>query len=334
MKRKLILLFAVIVLIFTFSFGALAAGSLSANNISAKTGDTFTVEVKLNNNPGIIATRIFVDYDTKYLSLEKVENGVVFPASKALFGKDYSEMPYKMLWEDALSPDITANGNLATLTFKVKAQDPSGKTLIRITVDKSSTFDEELKEKSIGDAVCTVSFPSVTAEKNEATTQQTTKKTDPETAKTTSESTRQPSETTTKKADKPTTKPVPPVTSPTTPSATKVQEETLGTMAPVTEKTTSMDATGAKTTTASQGTSEVSVTQPSSNDGETAVDTEKAAEAVADLNESQSETQTAPIQSEPSEKKNLGYLWLLTVIPVAAVIIILIKKKAGADNAQ
>ena len=158
--KKLFSVFAVFIILILMSFNVFATGSLSVESVSAKTGDVFTVEINLSGNPGIIATRIFVEYDSKYLTLENAENGNVFPKDKALFGKKFDANPYSMIWDDALDNDTTANGILAKLTFKVKTENPSGKTVIKITADKGSTFDEALKVKSIQGTECTVSFPT------------------------------------------------------------------------------------------------------------------------------------------------------------------------------
>lgn len=332
MKRKLISFAAAIIMVFAVSFSVFAAGSLTVKDVSAKTGDVFTVEVNLSGNPGIIATRIIIDYDTKYLTLQKAENGEVFSSSNALFGKDYSESPYKMLWDDALGTNITTNGKLAVLTFKVKAEAPEGKTNIKITVDGSSTFDENLKEKSIADAECTVSFPTVSKTEKETTKASTTQKSDVSTSKTTEKNTEKTTEKKmTEQTKASTTKPKPPVISPTTPTATQMQEEVLGTKASATEKTTAKteDKTGTTTELSELPTKdEQGISEPETN-GTSNFVTENISDTQAQI-----EDETEIFEKEES-KSGKQYLWFLLIVPVAAAVIILIRnKKVGNKNVK
>jgi len=329
--KKIISLFVIVITVLAVSFSAHAAGTLSAKNITAKTGDTFSVNVELSGNPGIIATRIMINYDNKYLSLEGVQNGNIFPQSKALFGKDYSDIPYMMIWEDALGTDITANGTLVTLTFKVKEESPSGKTVIDIAVDSSSTFDETLKEKSISGTKCTVNFPAVTTEKKETTTKETTtKKITQSTTTTTEKATSKPTETvkpeTTKKV-KPTS---PAITSPTIPEGTKITEEILGTKATTTKKvTTTALATSGKSEEISETTTKSDITQISA-------ETIAEAEADSDVQADAAVLESVSENNEETEEKtfNKNYLWLLLIIPIAAAVVIVLKKKAGDNDVK
>ncbi len=320
--KKLFSFLTVLLLAMTVSFNAFAAGTLSVDSVSAKKGDVFSVRIKLSGNPGIIATRIMIDYDKNYLSLKGAENGNVFPQSKALFGKDYSQLPYSVIWDDALGTDITANGTLAVLEFEVKAEAPSGKTDIKITVDKGSTFDEELKEKSISGTVCTVSFPTAeTTVKQTTEKASTTVKAETTTEKTTTATTTVKSTTTKKNTD---------ITSPTTPTASAVQEEILGIKDQVTSKTTVKDGIS-ETVTVKDG------RKPSRNsETETESFYEESISKVSDSTEEETVMAAEIITEEDAElqkeKTNKRYLWLLTLIPVAAVVIILIKKKEGMAN--
>ena len=319
--KRLVLFLTVILLIMTVSFNAFAAGTLSAKSVSAEKGDVFSVEIKLSENPGIIATRIMVDYDSRYLSLKGAKNGDVFPQSKALFGKDYSQLPYSMIWDDALGTNITANGTLAVLEFEVKAENSSGKTDIRITVDKGSTFDEELKEKSISGTVCTVKFPvAETTEKQTVAKDTTTKKAEQTTEKTATVTSTSKVTTTKKNND---------ITSPKAPTASSVTEEILGTKDRVTSKVTEKAAASEKLTEKeiavvdkTETVSEPFVSDSGSEIFDKTEETVAAAEIITE--------EDVLLQEEGG---NLKYLWLLTLIPVAAVVIIIVKRKADVENA-
>ena len=86
--------------------------------MSGTPGDTVSVAIKMDENPGIIAARIKVSYDSKALTLMKAEDGGIL--GEYTFGNDKKANPYVMLWENGTaSKDYTATGTLATLTFKI-----------------------------------------------------------------------------------------------------------------------------------------------------------------------------------------------------------------------
>ena len=171
MKRVLPVLLA---LLFLLTLPAYAAdGKLTAT--AAESGDKVTVTVRLQN-PGIIATRIFVRYDPDVLQLTGAQNGEVFQNGNAMFGKDVSVNPYTMLWDDSLRHDnITQSGTLCTVTFTVKNGTESGKTSVRFAVDDSSTFDVDLNDVKIAECSCSVDVPVVTTKSSGSTTASTTK---------------------------------------------------------------------------------------------------------------------------------------------------------------
>lgn len=132
-----------------------ADGKLSAT--AAGTGDQVTLTVQLQN-PGIIAMRIFIQYDANVLQLTEAKNGVVFPSGT--FGNDLSADPYTMLWDESLRHDNnTTSGTLCTLTFTIVGGTKTGQTNVAFTIDQSSTFDVTLHGAAIAECACTVSVP-------------------------------------------------------------------------------------------------------------------------------------------------------------------------------
>ena len=74
----------------------------------ARAGETVSVDIFIENNPGVAVLSVTLDYDTSALALIEVENGTIFSnldAARNLF----------------FSSDInrTGDGALATLTFEV-----------------------------------------------------------------------------------------------------------------------------------------------------------------------------------------------------------------------
>ena len=157
MKRVLPVLLAFLLLL-TLPAHA-QSGSLTAEAIES--GGTATVTVRLDN-PGIIATRIFIAYDAAALQLTAAENGEVFPRGSTTFGKELSNNPYIILWDQSTRPDNnTTSGTLCTLTFDIIGGTASGTADVTVTADKSSTLDVDLREVAVTGASCSVRVPVV-----------------------------------------------------------------------------------------------------------------------------------------------------------------------------
>ena len=93
--------------------------AVSVGSASGKAGDTVTVSVNLNQNPGVIAMNLSVGYDPDQLELVSVSNAGVLSgySSPAVYGGG----SYTLNWEDALSTtNNNATGTIATMTFKLK----------------------------------------------------------------------------------------------------------------------------------------------------------------------------------------------------------------------
>ena len=157
MKRVLPVLLAFLLLL-TLPAHA-QSGSLTAEAVES--GGTATVTVRLDN-PGIIATRIFIAYDAAALQLTAAENGEVFPRGSTTFGKELSNNPYIILWDQSTRPDNnTTSGTLCTLTFDIIGGTASGTADVTVTADKSSTLDVDLREVAVTGTTCSVRVPVV-----------------------------------------------------------------------------------------------------------------------------------------------------------------------------
>lgn len=115
-------------------------------DVEAYTGDTISVPITIYNNPGIIALKISVDYDSDYLELiEATDNGLLGNGN-SVFANDINAKPYTMLWEDGLaSQNHTDDGTLAILKFKV-LENVSGSSKVTIKYESDSTIDFDLNE--------------------------------------------------------------------------------------------------------------------------------------------------------------------------------------------
>lgn len=74
-----------------------ASGTISVGTAVGSKGDTVTLTVIVSDNPGIVALRIFVSYNSDNMTLNNVENGDIFADSAADFGADFSNNPFVIL---------------------------------------------------------------------------------------------------------------------------------------------------------------------------------------------------------------------------------------------
>lgn len=118
--------------------------------VTGRVGDTVEVKIELNNNPGIIAATLEVEYDREKLELVGMEDGELLPngtfPSKLEGTKpviDFTVYPFALSWEDSTATEnITANGTLATLTFKVKETCAIGdKAVISVSYDPENVYE-------------------------------------------------------------------------------------------------------------------------------------------------------------------------------------------------
>lgn len=153
MKKVLSVFLAILISLSMITMAVAADPMISVSEVSGKKGDTVDVKIQINDNPGIISLRMFVNYDKDVLQLVKTSNGDVFPETAATFGNDLTSSPYTLLWEDALSDqDYIENGSVAVLTFEILETAPNGKTNISVSLDEGSVFNSDLNDVKFGTA--------------------------------------------------------------------------------------------------------------------------------------------------------------------------------------
>lgn len=95
-------------------------------------GQTVQIAVSLVNNPGIISAKLDITYDTGRLELISAEDTGLLPG--AVFGDTFAS-PYTLTWEDGeLTEDIAADGIIAYLNFRVKADSAMGAASVTAAV--------------------------------------------------------------------------------------------------------------------------------------------------------------------------------------------------------
>lgn len=100
-------------------------------------GDTVTLTISTQNNPGIIGLRLFVAYDSAVLELKKAEKGDFEDVTVGPVAKN----PFTTSWVDAINPDNTTNGVVVKLTFAVKANAPMGKSVVSVSYEEADVFN-------------------------------------------------------------------------------------------------------------------------------------------------------------------------------------------------
>ena len=94
-----------------------AGGVLKLSGAEAYPGETVTIDLTLSDNPGFVNMMLTVRYDPA-LTLTGVTDKGVIPGQ--MHAQNYSANPYQLTWmNDTSSANITANGVIASLSFRI-----------------------------------------------------------------------------------------------------------------------------------------------------------------------------------------------------------------------
>lgn len=115
------------------------APRISMSGVNAKAGEEVEVRVNLENNPGITALRLVVNYDEDALEMTDFAFGDALVSmnkgTSQNYGNDYSFSMY------SATVDLTDCGTLAIIKFKVKEDAQDGEYPITITYDPDDIFN-------------------------------------------------------------------------------------------------------------------------------------------------------------------------------------------------
>lgn len=118
---------------------------LSVSDAQAQPGETFTVDVKLDKNPGMATADLSVLFDESALTLVSAEDKHLL-SDAAEEHSDKKSMPYRLSWmNDLAAADTNAAGTLMTLTFQVDENAKAGDYSIAIAADSAELYDHEVK---------------------------------------------------------------------------------------------------------------------------------------------------------------------------------------------
>ena len=133
--KKLFPLLLSLVLLVTMSVAATAAGTptMKVGSVAAKGGETVTLDVTLQNNPGFCAASIEVQYDKSRLTLTKAVLSEAFAATYAA--------PDNLPYVTFVSPKNITAADFLTLTFSVANDAPAGDAAVTIAYKKGNISD-------------------------------------------------------------------------------------------------------------------------------------------------------------------------------------------------
>ncbi|MGI6279905.1 MAG: cohesin domain-containing protein [Acutalibacteraceae bacterium] len=128
------------------------AVSITVEDTAASRGDTVVIPVKLNNNPGVAAIAIAVEYNKDKLLYTGDTAGDIFKSYQI---KEIGNSIGFISVEDG---DIDESGAILNLKFKVKKRARKGDTEIKVKVTEESlcNFDEEFVSAVGGNAAITI----------------------------------------------------------------------------------------------------------------------------------------------------------------------------------
>lgn len=111
-----------------------------ADNVETLRGETITVPIKISSNLGVMGYRLSFAYD------ESVLTPVGAVVGEGFLGNFDDSIGIKtntfdIVWSN--SSNITINGNIAILTFKINDTASFGETKVAISFTQTDTFDEE-----------------------------------------------------------------------------------------------------------------------------------------------------------------------------------------------
>ena len=113
-------------------------------------GKTVDVPITISGNPGVIGMTLSVSYDNSALELVGVKDAGILGNNSH---KPEYTSPYTLSWaNDTSVTNYTANGTIATLTFRIKDGVSAGKYDVRVSYDYDNydIFDKDLNKVRFG----------------------------------------------------------------------------------------------------------------------------------------------------------------------------------------
>lgn len=119
--------------------------AILVENITASAGNTVTLTISLQDNPGIVSLALNVKFDETVMKLVKAED------TGMISGGEHKQMltsPYRLNWaNDTLTTNITENGCIAVLTFEISEEARKGAYPVSVEYDleNGDIYNSELE---------------------------------------------------------------------------------------------------------------------------------------------------------------------------------------------
>lgn len=140
--KKFITILLCTVFIFTmlsFTVAADAAPTLTVSDAQGKPGDTVEIKLNIENNPGILAMTFCIGYDSTVLEYEGYKEGYLTNYNL----KDHSTDGF-VSFVGVEKEDISTNGTLLSLLFKIKNSSALGNYEINILNNNPEKYGQSL----------------------------------------------------------------------------------------------------------------------------------------------------------------------------------------------
>lgn len=118
----------------------------SVTSASGKCGDSVYVSINIENNPGITALQLNINYSASDLELVSIEDNKLF--SDSITYSQINRNPFVISWFSSNSKNITNSGKVATLEFKIL--DGAETSDISISYDADNVFDSSFNNINFG----------------------------------------------------------------------------------------------------------------------------------------------------------------------------------------
>ncbi len=141
LKKVIALSVSVVFAVMSIFTTAYAANTqIVSETVTASDGETISIPISISGNAGIMGYRISIRYSADAFSQPEVTRGTVCVSGN--FNDSIDEETngsFDVLWSD--SKNISANGELFTVTFKVNSSAVE-KTTISVSYSQADTFNE------------------------------------------------------------------------------------------------------------------------------------------------------------------------------------------------
>lgn len=131
--------------------------TLAASTVSTEK-DAASVSVSLNGNSGIWGIKFKVEYDHSALILSSVKNGEIFSDSDVTMPDTLDKREFVYFASSNELDNITGNGVIVTLNFKVADYASEGKYPIKLTLTQAINVDGENIDMDIRDGEVTIVY--------------------------------------------------------------------------------------------------------------------------------------------------------------------------------